>query len=743
MGRMPMALPPGFGPPPMPPQGMAPPMPTPGMMPQQMQQGMMPPPMMPMMDQSMAPAVPPPAPPPPDPIKLLESLRLLVGTPIKPPEPIYRPGYVKPPRPDIMKVHATAKKLYESNRMWRGMVYTTLQWTHQELTGAFPEDLAERESGLQEQFISPLLTAERDLIISKGSALKPSFGKRALRDDMRGYSQRLTDAAVWLRKEERHAHVVRGNRPLELDEWSLFTDYGMYVSRDTLAPRNNECPLNMMMIDPAQVHPVYDHNGLKAIYRVYRDTMENIVAAYGDFTKAAMTKLTDQMGAEIGDENEFEVIEYWDTWYRCVLLGDTPILGVTAHEYGDVPYTVQYGGHGDPMFTRMPAPGAYRQANNQWVLAGGARLDERLYKAVPYLYYRLKGHEIMEAIGSRLLTGLKKDINPPTIRYRSEAAAEKDMPQLNLGPGQTNDAMLGDEKIEPIPTSNSGSTDRMLAMVERGIQAGSAPPEMYGRMEKSNVSSVAQAGANDAGQHLLFPNTKAWESALEQRMEKNLRLLANKGYMARDAGQEKRPIMVPVARPKAEKPQAYEFDREVVDKVGSRVEVTFTKVDPRDWPGLFAGAANGIDKGIVRPSEIRAIAVGEQDWEDHSQEWREEMSLLAMVQNPDVQKLQIGVDLLNSIAENEGSPRIQEGYQKLYDIWLQLQQPPAPEPGMAQGAPPQGGGLPLGGGPQGAPPPGANPFPQAGATPGGPGGMSYAGIGAGPGSQGGSVGRPY
>lgn len=692
------------------------------------------------------PAMEPQAPSLPDPVKLLASLKALVGTPVKTPEPIYRPGYVQPPRPDIMKVHATAKKLYDNNRMWRAMVYTTLQWTHQELTGAFPEDLVERANGLQEEFISPLLTAERDLIISKGAALKPSFRKKVLRDDLRGWSQRLTDAAIWLRDMEQYKHVARGNRPLELDEWALFADYGMYVSRDTLAPRNSECPLNMMLIDPAQVHPVYDHTGLKAVYRVYKDTMENIVAAYGDFSKAAMTKLTNEMGAELGDDNEFEVIEYWDSWYRCVLLGDTPVLGVTAHEYGDVPYTIQYGGHGDPMFTRMPSTGAYQRVNNQWVMTSGGRADERLHKAVPYLYYRLKGHEIMEAIGARLLTGLKKDINPPTIRYRSEEAvsANPELPQMNTGPGQSNDAMLAEERIEPIPTVNSGATDRMLAMVERGIQAGSAPPEMYGRMEKSNISSVAQAGANDAGQHLLFPNTKAWESALEQRMDKNLRLLANKGYMARDSGKEKKPLMVPVAKPRGDQAKAYEFDREVVDKVGSRIEVTFTKVDPRDWPGLFAAAANGIDKGIIRPSEIRAIAVGEQDWEDHSAEWREEMSLLAMTMNPDVQKLQIGVDLLNSIAENEGSPQIQEGYQKLYDIWLQLQQPPAQPPGMPGGQP-GAAPAPQSGNPFPAPPGSAQipPGGGGGATPGGPGGMSYAGIGAGPGSQGGAVGRPY
>src|SRR5690606_19239799 len=128
---------------------------------------------------------------------------------------------------------------------------------------------------------------------------------------------------------------------------------------------------------------------------------------------------------------------------------------------------------------------------------------------------------------------------------------------------------------------------------------GSAPPEMFGRIDKSNVTGVAQAGANDAGQHLLFPDTKAWEVALERRYDRIIRMLANFGEMAAYGNGEKRPLVVPVTRYKPGQPTAFEFDREVVEKVGSRVTVTFSRVDPRDWPALAAAGKNMVDGGFA------------------------------------------------------------------------------------------------------------------------------------------------
>ena len=660
-----------------------------------------------------------------DPLAVLAAIRALSPAVIKPPEPIYRPGYQPPKKKAPEVVRANAKRLYDANRLWRNLVYTTLMWVHQDLTGMFPEDEKERLLGFQEGYISSALSDERNLMIGRGAGLQPSFKAQWQRDELRGYAQRLEDFVHWLREHERFQHSDGGNRPLELDEWALFTDYGMYVSRDTFAPERTDCPVDMRLIDPAQVHPIWDRrDGLKEVYRVFWDTTEEITAAYGDLPPSALAKLKNQLG-EIGDETELEVIEYWDTWYRQVHVGGELVLS-TAHEYGDVPYTIQYGGHGDPMFTRTPS--TWRE-NGRWATGTTSWGSERIHKAVPYLYYRLKGHEIYEAVMARILTGFKKDINPPTIRYRSDAAAEKPMPQLDASPGAQNEAMLGEEKIEALPTVNLATTNLVLAQLTQDRMTGSAPPEAYGRVTKSNTSSIAQAAANDAGMHLLLPDTKAWEAGLARRYDRVARMVANFGHLATYGGDEPKPLLVPVKRPKAGQPKAYEFDRDVIEKVGSRVTVTFTNVDPRDWAGLAAAGKNMVDGGFALRREIRALATGDHDYDRFYEEWMEENALFGALQLPEFQKLNVLAQIAAEIKEADGNPAYQATLLKMLELWQQIAAPPQQpqQPGMCQ---------PGMGGPQGPMPP------QGGASPGVPGGMSYPAVGAGPGTQGAPVGRP-
>lgn len=686
-----------------------------------------------------------------DPVELVRAMRELVGTPITQPEPLYRPGYQKPKRPTIEQVHATGKKLYDNNRQWRWLIYRTMQWVRQELTGAFPEDIRERQLGFQEEYISSALSDERNLIISKGAALQPGFRASWTKDEYRGFAQRLEDTVIWLRDMERFQAGIGGQRPLELDEWALMTDYGMYVSRDTFAPKRTDCPVDMRLIDPCQVHPVWDrHTGLKEMYRVYWDTTAEITASYGDFTKEQKAKLEKEIGKEITDETEHEVIEYWDTWYRCVLVGGVAMMAVTEHKYGDVPYTVQYGGHGEPMFTRSSGIGTARRSNNQWQPNATTRGDDRLSKAVPYLYYRLRGHEIYEAVMARVVTGFKKDINPPTIRYRSDMAAEKPMPALDGSPGAQNEGMFNEEKIEALPTTDLQKATMLLQQLTQDRMTGSAPPEMFGRIDKSNVTGVAQAGANDAGMHLLFPNTKAWEMALEQRYDRIVRMLANFGEQAAYGNGEKRPLSIPVSR-RVQKgqPSAYEFDREVIEKVGSRVKVSFSRVDPRDWPALAAAGKNMVDGGFALRREIRAIATGDHDYDTFYEEWMEENALFGALQLPEFQKLNVLAQMAKEMAELEGDPKAQATFLQMMQFWMQIAAPqPQAQPGMGGGQPgmPQPGGMPQQQGPQalpGAPQQALQIPPQVGATPGGPGGMSYSAAGAGPGSNGAPVGRPY
>lgn len=669
--------------------------------------------------------MPPPRPQTSDPVALVNAIRALAPTVIKQPEPLYRPGYKPPKKKDPEEVVRTAKRLFDQHRLWRTLIYRTLQWTHQELTGMFPEDAKEREMGFQESYISTALSDERNLVIAKLMGHRPSFKALYTKDELRGDAQKLEDLYFWLRKEERHRAAIRGQRPLEIDEGALFVDYGMYVTRDTFAPQRTDCPVDMRLMDPCQVYPIWDDAyGLKEVYRVYSDTTAEITRAYGDFTDAQMKSLKDQIG-NVTDDTEFEVIEYWDTWRRQVHVSGVLVMQAD-HKYGDVPYTIQYGGGGNPMFTRTPTVGAWALANNRLELATSTRIDERVHQATPYLYFRLRNHEIWEAIMGRVLTGFKKDINPPTIRYRSDAAAEKEMPQIDASPGAQNEAMMGEEKIEALPTTNMATTNALLTQLEKDRMTGSMPPEAFGRFDKSNISGVAQQGANDAGMHLISPLVRAYETGLGQRYDRIARMLGNFGHLSTHGGDRVQPLIVPVSRKRPNGATAFEFNREIMEKVGTRCEVSFSKVDPRDWPGLAAAGKNMVDGAFALRREIRELAIGDTDWESFMEEWMEENAIFGALQLPEFQKFAVLDQMLAQAKEHTSNPEVMRRYLRMAELWEQSvlapQQQQMGQPGMPQGQP----GM----------------APPQMATPGGPGGMSYPAVGAGPGSQGAPVGRP-
>lgn len=690
------------------------------------------------MDRSMMPVAPPfgapppgmgmpgMAPPPADPVALVSAMRSLMPAIVKPPEPIYRPGYKPPKAPSTERVIEVGKRLYDNNQLWRFSIYTILRWSHQELTGMFPEDQRERDLGFQEEYISTALSDERNLIISTLANL--NFGVRAqrARDENRGYAQRLEDFVRYLREEERFSSPDGGQRPLEIDEGALFVDYGMYVSRDTFNPNNPNCPVDMTLIDPTQVYPVWDRRtGLREVYRVYRDTTAEITAAYGDFSASQMAKLKNEIG-QVEDDTEHEVIEWWDTWQRKVIVNGQLILSA-EHKYGDVPYTIQYGGMGIPMFARMPVSGMGERRNNRWEAVNGTRNDERVRQAVPYLFYRIRSHEIYEAVMARILTGFKKDINPPTIRYRSDAAAEKPMPGLDASPGAQNEAMLGEEKIEAFPTTNMATTDRVITQLTQDRMTGSAPPSMFGRLQgTSNVTGVAQQEASDAGMHLLIPMVKAWEAGLARRYDRIARMVGNFGHLAAyGSADEPKPFMIPVSRrPKRGDPAAYEFDREVIEKAGSRVIIDLRNIANQNSPAEAAAAKNRIDAGLTLRREERERLTGDTDEARFYDEYAEEQGLFAALQLPEYQKFKVYTDFIAEAKENEGKPEYQKKFLDAAELWKQTVLAPQPQ------QPPMGG------------PPGMAPQGPPQATPGVPGGMSYPAMGQGPGSMGAPVGRP-
>lgn len=682
-----------------------------------------------------------------DPVALVAALRDLAGSQ---PQPAllparYPPGFTPPKKPDQATIMADANRLVSQNRLWREMIHVILRWTRQELSGAFDEDIEEREQGFQDRFISTALSDERNLAIAMGSMFKIAYRKRATKD-LKGRAEQLEQACAHVRREFEYRWVRDGNRPLGIDEWSMIVDYGMLCVRLGWDDRDPEFPLCRHLIDPTQVYPIWGgKTGLKAVYRVYRSTILSLMESYGDdyLDAPAMKKLKDMYGSDLGSTTEVKCYEYWDEWWRGVFVADVPVLPITAHAYGRCPWRIQYTGMGEAMFTHTPFGNSLSKV--AWELQGtlSTSQSDRIYKAVPMLFYRIRNHDLFEAVMARVVTGIKKAINPPMIRSRSNMVAGTPMPALDTGPGQQNEIFRGEEDLSPIPTVDAtNSTQLLLAALGDDKQTGGFPKSAYGAMaQASNVTGVAQQLGIESGMNKLDPLVKSFETGEAIEWETIFSLVRNNGEATKYGGDLALPpqgFVIPAQKRNAD---SFELDADLIDAVGSRIDVTYTQIDEATWLPLIQAGQLGIPLGVISREELRFKLVGEYDWEMFFQNWMDEQALVNATQLPEFAKAVTVPQAFNdAILAATGDPERQKLLQDQLAQWQQLTAPqPAPaapgpsgpsiQPGPAPGAPPQG--VPAGPPP---PPPGSQVISTQG--------VSLPQLNQAPGNAGAPVGRP-
>jgi len=683
-----------------------------------------------------------------NPVALLDALKQLVPQ-AELPGPRYPANYVKPPKPDPKRIKQQADELYRQGDLWRNLLEITAAWIRLEKTGIFEEDLEDRRHGLQEEFISPMMRRKRDAFITRIASTKVGVRKNVYADELRRKAQYVEDAAVWLMKELEWQHAAGGNRPMRLDEAEMFTDRGMYCSRQVLDPSDPDMPIILSLIEPMQVYPVWmGKRGLHQVYRVYRDSIANITAEYGDFHPEARAKLEKKFGRDLTDRMEIPVYEYWDTWYRAVCVDDVEIVPVTAHEYGYVPWTIQYGGLGESMFSRVDGDqSSYQGTNGEFYQLDKSRQGERAYKAVPLLYVDRFSHSIFEAVMARLITGFKREINPPIIRYRSIMAAGTDMPEFSAAAGAVNEAMLGEEQIQPVPNM---SNNPITGMIQQTLLTDlmSSNPSMQGALDKTNqATGSALTRVGEEGQEMLVPFYQAYETAKAHQLSQILQTIGNFGHLAKYAGDTPRPTMVPARRKRQGEAPAFELSRDLIDAVGPKVEVTLTKVSPADWVPLFNAGKIGVEAGFILPDTIYELATGNSDYDSFLEEWTERQAWFNAITHPKFNELfNIPAMIAEQIKESDGDPDMVQFWTQRLQEWLQMAQQQA----MQQGPPGMGGGDPMaalqgmGQPAQQQVPPGALPPPPGSTVVAPPttSGVSLPSMGMGPGSQGGAVGRP-
>lgn len=669
-----------------------------------------------------------------NPMELMDALKALAPRDVLP-KPRYATGYKQPKKKTPGEIKQRADQLYQEYQPWRTLIEVTAGWLRHERSGYFPEDAADRRNGLQEEFISTALTTKRNAAIAKIGGAKQGVKKSYYSDELRRKAQMIEDAVTWLFLEFEHQWNIKGQRDLRLDEALLYIDRGMYCSRQVFDKDDEECPINIDLIEPAQVHPIWGgKRGLQEVYRVYRDTVAFILADYGDFiTPEKYKSITNKYGSDVSDMTELPVYEHWDTWYKTIMIGEVPVIQA-EHKYGYVPWTIQYGGFGDAMFTRTPGEGATRGFSDSFIQIDRSRINERYYKAVPFIYYDTRSHEIFEAVMGRLLTGFKREINPPIERHRSTLLAGTDMPEYSQAPGSVNEVALGEEEIRVSPQLQNSPITGMIVQTVMGERS-QRDVSINEKAGQSNVTGSALDRFTHEGEQLLLPVFRSLQRAKEHQAEQLLRTIGNWQHLAKYGGDEPRSIMVPTKKRMGDYPPAFELTRELIEEVGPRVEVTYKNVDSQNWLPIFNAGKIGIEIGAITPEEVREEATGDTDYDTFFERYAEIKATMAAISHPKFNEMfEIPAVIAEQIKQAEGDPALQAWWgQKLQDWEAMAAQPQGMggEGGAPQGPAPGNMGAPAG-------VPTSNPFPAAPA-PGGGGTMPAM---VGPGSQGAPVGRP-
>lgn len=672
------------------------------------------------------------------------------------------PSWFRPPsEPSLTGVHRVGVQRYEEYMMWRKAVRHDLRMLNMLEAGIFRNDERDVENHVMEPYQSTALVDEFNLAVSWISGLQRRIEKEALSDDLKIMTRRVRLAAEWLNRTEMMCHTDRVEMVREVLEPKILLGYGKIVKRRTL-DRFAEpyySPYLTAYIDPTQVvHETDGPRGLKAVWRVHTAKVRDLVDAYGDLSDGQWRKIKDKYGNDLGDESEIpEVVEYWDRWYRCVSAAGMPIVPVTAHEYGDVPFVISLGPLG------MPACAAIPSQTSATGTELGIWRDQLAQQSVGYARFRKIAHMQQEAVMTRQLYGLEQDIFPAIVRYRSMQAMNNPTPDLDGGPLAQNPAIMGEEKLEPFPRNTQAplAHQHLMQQMERDRLTGSPSLSAFGHFDQANISGTANRQAHESGQHLWRPWVKHLESFQAMDTSLAFRLWGRLGHTVEYAQRNRRPFLVPVSYPQKGEESSFELDSDTLARVGPDVRVVLSAEDKDQWLMRAQTMQAMRQEGFTREWLVPRLFNEDYDPQMY-EEWQEEQTFQQMLTHPRFLELVgIPVYLVKELDESRDDPVASMLLQTFLERWtmlmvepamlehqlkmLQLQQQlatPTPAEAVPIGGSPAGGGPtpgggapPPAGGPSMSPPPGS---PPSGQLPPTTSGLSLPDFNRGPGSRTGS-----
>lgn len=653
--------------------------------------------------------------------------------------PRYRSWFKKPPKPSTQYILGQYKNLNTEYIDRNLSVASTLAVLRGEVVGAFKDDVRDIQLGKKSGWMLTDLRDQYNAAVSTVASNKIVYNRKVYDPSQQGKSQIVEDAAYDLRARAERCWTERGDMPLSIAETKVLMAYGVLVQRITVDMYDPYYPFDSVLIDPAQVYPIWEgKRGLKQVWRCYRDKLYNVAFDYlaeEELSAEIKKRITKEDGEyEDCDSEDVEVIEYWDRWWNCVMLTDgTIIRKVAAHEYGICPWIIAFGPGGEVQFTNPYEYYGYRTKDGriESYNSGG----DSQWKSTSIIADGIARNAQNEAVAGILVEELKKAADPPVVLERSTMAAKN--PKRVVIDGRKKgitETFLNEEKLSAFPTlPNPGLIQTLMQFIGKDSQSNGMNLSLLSQIQ-SNVSGAAVNAASDSGQWQLTLWSEVKANFHRMDFEMKMELWRNRGHYSRYMNDTPSPFLI-ADRDYRVRPVA-ELTPELLDEVGYEIDVRLHHMNNSELVPLANGYKLLNDMGIMSKRSI-AAEFGVTDYDREAEEWRNERSLDLAFQEPNFLKVfTIPMAVQQQIAALEGNPAAQALMQVLYEEWMMIiAQPTQMQMGM-QGQ--------MGGGPPGMNPMGSAPGMAPGMmNPTGTQGVGFAGpMGQGPGSKTGMQGGP-
>lgn len=487
------------------------------------------------------------------------------------------PSWMKspPPKPDAARVHELAT---DDAAFWEQVVQNDRDTMEYLLPPYKSQVFKSFDKAKDEQYISPMLRNEINLIVNKGSASGYFYRMPVFDPAHADMAQKCEDYLYECdRQAQRNANRANDG-DVERNEWYSETTKGRVMT--LIQPNMESCDsfLSEKTMDPSSTFPVWDgHRGLTRVTRIYDAMLSDAIGDY-DVPESKI------IGKEIKNKRELystkswvKVTCYWDRWWYVVLFDDIEIIN-EPHKYGFVPFAITGSNVGLPKFMG--------EARTN-LTSGHATHEESMLKLkyASHIDGMKDFNGYREAIITVLQTVLSKMGKEALIIEQDPVAASQGTPTISKDINAVSPVQKDRENVIPVPELNGSqqALQPFLNMFGQDAATTFMPGESHGVSAGANQSGNALENMFEVGNDKMVPHYKSLQAHKSAKNELRLQLWCDWGHLWKDKRGKTGKMAVPYSAARRvtmayDAPPSFDFLPEIVATVGCVVDTEYTQI---------------------------------------------------------------------------------------------------------------------------------------------------------------------